>query len=128
MVTFAGCKIDVAGTYTLTATSGALTAAVSGNVVITVGAAAKLGFTTEPSGAVAGVVLAGSFGYATTHLYATNAPLQPATIAAADSTSAASTGTASTSASTSTSSTATTTLTSSVRTTTQTAVTTTRHS
>ena len=73
-------------------------------------------------------IFAGSFGYATTHLYATNAPLQPATIAAADSTSAASTGTPSTSGSTSTSSTATTTLTSSVRTTTQTAVTTTRHS
>ena len=64
-------------------------------------------------------IFAGSFGYATTHLYATNAPLQPATIAAADSTSAASTGTPSTTASTSTSSTATTT---------QTAVTTTRHS
>ena len=73
-------------------------------------------------------IFAGSFGYATTHLYATNAPLQPATIAAADSTSVASTGTPSTSGSTSTSSTATTTLTSSVRTTTQTAVTTTRHS
>ena len=51
-------------------------------------------------------IFAGSFGYATAHLYATNAPLQPATVAASG----------------------TTTLTSTVRTTTQTAITTTRHS
>lgn len=70
-------------------------------------------------------IFAGSFGYATTHLYASNAPLQPATIAASAASSSSATnvsGTGSTAAS------ATTTLTSSVRTTTQTAVTTTRHS
>jgi signal peptidase I len=47
--TFAGCNIDKAGTYTLTATSSGLTSAVSAGVTITVGAAAKLGFTTQPS-------------------------------------------------------------------------------
>jgi hypothetical protein len=56
-------------------------------------------------------VFAGSFGYANTHLYVANAPLQPATVAAAALTS-----------------TSTTTLTSSVRTTTRTAVTTTKSS
>jgi hypothetical protein len=56
-------------------------------------------------------VFAGSFGYANTHLYVTNAPLQPATVAAVALTS-----------------TSTTTLTSSVRTTTRSAVTTTKSS
>jgi hypothetical protein len=54
VVTFAGCKIDVANTYTLTASDGSLTTAVSGDVVITVGAAAKLGYTTQPSGTATG--------------------------------------------------------------------------
>jgi hypothetical protein len=52
VATYAGCKIDLANTYTLTATDGALTTDVSDNVVITVGAASKLAFTTQPSGAV----------------------------------------------------------------------------
>jgi hypothetical protein len=56
-------------------------------------------------------VFAGSFGYASTHLYVTNAPLQPATVAAV-----------------ATTSTSTTTLTSTVRTTTRAAVTTTKSS
>lgn len=68
-------------------------------------------------------VFAGSFGYTTTHLYVTNAPLQPATVAAvATSTSTAATSAAATAAP-STTSTSTTTLTSTVRTTTRAAVT-----
>jgi len=74
-------------------------------------------------------VFLGSFGYANANLYVTNAPLQPATVAAVATTSA----TAATSASTatavsSTASTTTTTLTSAVRTTTQPAVTVTKKS
>jgi hypothetical protein len=58
-------------------------------------------------------VFAGSFGYASTHLYVTNAPLQPGTVAVA----------AAATAAPSTTSTSTTTLTSTVRTTTRAAVT-----
>ncbi len=47
--TFAGCKVDKAGTYTLTATSGSLTSAVSTSFTITVGPATKLVYTTQPS-------------------------------------------------------------------------------
>ena len=50
VATFAGCQIDKAGTYTLTATDGSLTLAVSTNVVVSAGAASKLVFTTQPSG------------------------------------------------------------------------------
>jgi hypothetical protein len=68
-------------------------------------------------------VFVGSFGYAGTHLYVTDAPLQPATaVAAANTTTAAATATPSTA------STTTTTLTSRVRTTTQPAVTVTKKS
>lgn len=67
-------------------------------------------------------VFAGSFGYTTTHLYVTNAPLQPATVAAVATTSTAATSAAATAAP-STTSTSTTTLTSTVRTTTRAAVT-----
>ena len=49
VATFAGCKIDKAGTYTLTATDGALTAAVSSSLTITTGPATKLSFATQPS-------------------------------------------------------------------------------
>ena len=74
-------------------------------------------------------VFAGSFGYANTHLYVTNAPLQPATVAAVATTSATATTSASTATAVpSTTSTSTTTLTSTVRTTTRTAVTTTKSS
>jgi hypothetical protein len=48
VATFAGCKIDKAGTYTLTATDGTLTSAVSGSFTISVGAAGKLAFATQP--------------------------------------------------------------------------------
>ena len=58
VATFAGCKIDVANTYTLTASDGSLASGQSTSLTITVGAASKLGFTTQPSGAVAGVALA----------------------------------------------------------------------
>lgn len=47
--TFAGCAVDKIGTYTLTARSGALTAAVSAPFVISRGPAVKLGFTRQPS-------------------------------------------------------------------------------
>ena len=47
--TFAGCKVDKAGTYTLTATSGSLTSAVSTSITITVGPPTKLAYTTQPS-------------------------------------------------------------------------------
>ena len=55
VATFAGCKIDLANSYTLTATDGSLTSAVSSSITVTVGAAAKLGFTQQPSGATGGV-------------------------------------------------------------------------
>ena len=47
---FAGCKINTAGTYTLHAASGSLTPTTTSET-ITVGAAAKLGFVQQPSGA-----------------------------------------------------------------------------
>jgi hypothetical protein len=70
-------------------------------------------------------VFLGSFGYAGSHLYVTNAPLQPSTVAqvaAANTTSAAATATPSTAGTT------TTRLTTTVRTTTRTAVTSTKSS
>ena len=51
VATFAGCKVDKAGTYTLTATDGSLASAVSTTFTITVGAATKIAFTTQPGGA-----------------------------------------------------------------------------
>ena len=47
VATFAGCKVDKVGTYTLTAASGGLTSAVSASFTITVGPAVKLGFTRQ---------------------------------------------------------------------------------
>ena len=55
VATFAGCKIDKAGTYTLSANSVTLTFATSASVTITVGSAAKLAFTTSPSNATQNV-------------------------------------------------------------------------
>lgn len=57
VATFAGCSINKPGTYTLTATSGTLATAASTTFTITVGPAAKLGFTTQPSGATYNTVL-----------------------------------------------------------------------
>jgi trimeric autotransporter adhesin len=55
VASFAGCKIDKPGTgYTLTATDGSLTSATSNALNITVGPAAKLAFTQQPSGATGG--------------------------------------------------------------------------
>jgi hypothetical protein len=70
-------------------------------------------------------VFVGSFGYASTNLSVTNAPLQPATVAAV---ATMNTTTASATAVPSTGSTTTTTLTSTVRTTTRAAVTVTKKS
>jgi len=73
-------------------------------------------------------VFLGSFGYAGTHLYVTNAPLQPATIAQVATTNTTAATAASATAVPSTAGTTTTTLTSTVRTTTRTAVTVTKSS
>jgi prepilin-type N-terminal cleavage/methylation domain-containing protein len=55
VVAFAGCKINKAGAnYTLTAIDGGLPPAVTSAFNITVGPAAKLGFTTPPSGGTNG--------------------------------------------------------------------------
>ncbi|MGA8987266.1 hypothetical protein, partial [Aeromicrobium sp.] len=50
VATFAGCKIDKVGTYTLTATDGSLTSAVSNNITINPAAASRLAFTSQPGG------------------------------------------------------------------------------
>ena len=55
VVTFGGCKIDLVGSYTLTAADGSLTTAVSSSVAITLGSAAKLAFTSEPGPSTGGV-------------------------------------------------------------------------
>jgi hypothetical protein len=53
---FSGCKIDKTGTgYTLKATDGVLTLATSSTFNVTVGPAAKLGFTQQVAGAKAGI-------------------------------------------------------------------------
>ena len=53
VATFAGCHIDKAGTYTLTATSPGLTAGVSASLTISVGPAVRLAFITDPSAVTA---------------------------------------------------------------------------
>ncbi|MCU1426098.1 MAG: hypothetical protein JWL83_98 [Actinomycetia bacterium] len=53
VATFTACKINIIGTYTLNASDGTFTSATTGNVVITLGSAAKLAFTTAPVGAAA---------------------------------------------------------------------------
>ncbi|MDQ1466252.1 MAG: trimeric autotransporter adhesin, partial [Actinomycetota bacterium] len=55
VATFSGCKIDKTNTYTLTATDAGLTSAVSSDVVISTGAAAKLAFTTQPGPSTGGI-------------------------------------------------------------------------
>ncbi len=54
VATFAGCSVDRTGTYTLTASAASVTSAASSGFTITVGTAAKLGFTTQPGGGVSG--------------------------------------------------------------------------
>jgi hypothetical protein len=73
-------------------------------------------------------VFLGSFGYAGAHLYVTNAPLQPATVAAVATTGTTAVTTAAATATPSTAARATTTLTPSVQTTTRAAVTVTKKS
>jgi hypothetical protein len=63
VATFTGLSIDKVGSYTLTATDGALTSAVSNSIAISHGAAAKLAFTTQPPASVAA---GGSFGVGVT--------------------------------------------------------------
>ena len=59
VVTFSDLSIDKVGTgYKLTISSTGLTSAVSGTFNVTVGVASKLAFTTQPSGAAAGVAWA----------------------------------------------------------------------
>ncbi len=59
VATFAGCRINRPGTYTLTATASGLTSAVSASFSVTVGSATKLGFTTNPSNSTGGTAFAG---------------------------------------------------------------------
>ena len=59
LATFSGLNIDMTGTgYTLTAASTGLTAAASTAFNITAGTAAKLLFTTQPSGGISGTAFA----------------------------------------------------------------------
>ncbi len=57
VATFAGCKVDKATTYTLTATATGLTAGTSASFAITAGAASKVAFTTQPSAGTGGTAL-----------------------------------------------------------------------
>ncbi len=58
LATFAGCRVDKAGTYTLTATASGLTAAVSASLSITPGPATRLAFTTNGSSSTSGTAFA----------------------------------------------------------------------
>lgn len=49
VATFAGADIDIAGTYTLTASSGSLTSAVSDSLTVVAGNATTFAFSTQPS-------------------------------------------------------------------------------
>ena len=56
VASFSGCKITgKAGSYTLKATDGSLTSATSSTFSVTVGAAARLIFTTQPGGGYSGL-------------------------------------------------------------------------
>ena len=58
VATFAGCKIDKAGTgYTLTATAAGLTSAVSNAFDVALGPAAKVVYTQQPTAVVAGSLI-----------------------------------------------------------------------
>src|SRR5207244_3990279 len=56
VATFAGCKIDLAGTNTLHAVDGGFTATSNGFTIPT-GAAANIAFTTSPTGSTGGLAL-----------------------------------------------------------------------
>src|SRR2546428_12875970 len=56
VVSFTGCKIDLAGSgYTLTATSAGLTTAISNTLNVAVGPATKVVYTQQPTAVVAGI-------------------------------------------------------------------------
>lgn len=55
IATFSGCRIDRAGTYTLTASADGLTSGASASFTISAGSAAKVVFTTSPGVSTAGV-------------------------------------------------------------------------
>src|SRR5262249_25255188 len=55
VATFSNLKIDTAGSYTLTATDGALSGATSNTFTISAGALSQLVFTTAPQSLTAGV-------------------------------------------------------------------------
>ena len=58
VASFSGCQIDKAGTgYTLTASSGSLTAATSSSLAIAAGTANRLAITTQPIGSTSGTTL-----------------------------------------------------------------------
>src|SRR5207237_3095609 len=59
VATFSSIKIYTAGTYTLKATNGKLTAATSASFIISPSTASQLAFATLPSTAVAGASLTG---------------------------------------------------------------------
>ena len=54
IATFAGCNVNLVGTYTLTATDGALTAATSAPLTVTAGPAVALAMVTAPTGGATG--------------------------------------------------------------------------
>ena len=55
VATFSGCRIDRAGSYTLTAMASGLTSAASSSFTISAGTAAKIVFTTSPGASAHGV-------------------------------------------------------------------------
>lgn len=59
VVTFAGLSVDIAGSYTLTASGAGLTSILSDSFTITAGAASRLGFSQQPS-----TVTAANIGFA----------------------------------------------------------------
>jgi hypothetical protein len=57
VATFGSLVINSAGTYTLTASDGTLTTAISSSFTIAAGAATKLGYLQQPSGAASGATI-----------------------------------------------------------------------
>ena len=57
VATFSGLKIDTAGSYTLAASDGSLTGAISNSLTISPAAASKLVFGQQPTNATAGVAI-----------------------------------------------------------------------
>ena len=72
VATFAGCKVDKSGSYTLTATDGALATGASSSFTITAGAASQLRYVTSAAGTTAscptGSLTVGNGGSLTTYV------------------------------------------------------------